>query len=196
MTDFDPYDDDALLAEAQQDVRREQMARRLRLLLDRRPPVFADEGELHSDVCGWIDRFLEGDPGSLLLFGAVGTGKTWSLWKTAETLIRRGWRGRFEIAPFYEVKEATDRPVDTERIRTWRDADLFALDEIGAQRVNDWDADALSAIIDRRWQQQRPTLVTSNEPNLRDLLGGRAASRLADGATIVDFTGTDRRRAR
>jgi DNA replication protein DnaC len=196
MTDFDPYDDAALLAEAQEGVRREQMERRLRLLLDRRPPVFAEEGELHPGIQDWTERFLQGAPGSLLLFGAVGTGKTWSLWKTAETLVRRGWAGRFHLAAAYEVKEATDRPVDTERIRIWREADLFAIDDLGSQRVNDWDTDALFALIDSRWQRQRPTLVASNEPRLKDFIGERAASRLADGATIVDFTGTDRRRAR
>lgn len=194
MTDFDPYDDNALLAEAQEGVRREQIEHRLHVLLDKRPPVFAKEGPLHSDIQQWVKGFLGGHCGALILIGPVGTGKTWSLWKTAETLVRNGWRGRFEIAPFYEVKEATDRPVDRNRIQTWREADLFALDEIGAQHVNDWDADALSALIDRRWQHRRPTLVTSNEPDLKGLLGERSASRLADGATIVRFTGEDRRR--
>lgn len=196
MTDFDPYDDAALLAEAQEGARREQIEHRIHLLLDKRPPAFDQDGDLHPDIRQWIARFLDGHHGSLILIGAVGTGKTWSLWKTAETLIRQGWRGRFEIAASYEVKEATDRPVNYERVRTWREADLFALDEIGAQHVNDWDADALSTLIDKRWQHRRPTLITSNEADLKGLLGERSASRLADGATIVKFTGADRRRAR
>ncbi|TKA13199.1 ATP-binding protein [Actinacidiphila oryziradicis] len=196
MNHYDPYDDAALLAEAQQGARREQIERRLHLLLDKRPPVFDEEGELHPDIQGWIERFLQGEPGALILIGKVGTGKTWSLWKAAETLVRQGWRGRMEIAASYEVKEATDRPVDTERLRIWREADLFAIDDLGAQRVNDWDADALLAIIDRRWQRRRPTIVASNEVGLKEFIGDRAASRLADGATIVKFTGADRRRAR
>lgn len=196
MTTFDPYDDAANLAEAQAIVRRDQAEQRLRLLLDRRPPVFDQDGELHPDIQGWIERFLDGQPGALILIGTVGTGKTWSLWKTAETLIRRGWAGRFELAAGYEVKEATDRPIDTERLRLWREAALFAIDDLGAQRINDWDADALLSLIDRRWQHQRPTLIASNEVGLKDFIGDRAASRLADGATIVKFTGADRRRAR
>ena len=196
MNDFDPYDDDALLAEAQQDARREQAERRIRALLDRRPPVFAAEGKLHPDIQQWTERFLRGHHGPLILIGTVGTGKTWSLWKAAETLIRQGWRGRFEIAATYEVKEATDRPVDTEMLRLWREADLFAIDDLGAQRVNDWDAEALFNLIDRRWQHKRPTIVASNEVGLKDFIGDRAASRLQDGATFVKFTGDDRRRAR
>lgn len=195
MTDFDPYDDAAILAEAQQDVRRERIEHRIHLLHDRRPPAFDREGDLHPDIQQWIKRFLQGHHGSLILIGAVGSGKTWSLWKTAETLIQRGWRGRFEIAAAYEVKEATDRPVDHDRVRIWRECDLFALDDIGAQGVNAWDVDALHALIDRRWQHRRPTVIASNEPNLNGLLGPRAASRLADAAAVVQFTEDDRRRA-
>lgn len=196
MTHFDPYDDAALHAEALAEVRRDSAAHALRVLLDRRPPAFADDGQLHPQVRAWTDRVLQGDARQLVLIGPVGTGKTWSLWKAAETLVRRGWRGRFELATSYELKEATDRPVDREQLRIWAEADLLAIDDLGAQRLNDWDADAIGALIDRRWQRRRPILVASNVADLRGLLGERAASRLADGATIVTFTGEDRRRGR
>jgi DNA replication protein DnaC len=194
VTDFDAYDDAAHLADAQASVRREQMDRRLRLLDARRPPVFNKPGNLHPEIQQWLNGYLAGDRGSLILIGTIGTGKTWSLWKLNESLVRAGWNGRFEIAAGYEVKEAADLPIDRTQLRIWREADLFAIDELGAQRVTDWDADALSALIDTRWQHQRPTLITSNEPRLRNLIGDRAASRLADGATKVEFIGEDRRR--
>jgi DNA replication protein DnaC len=62
------------------------------------------------------------------------------------------------------------------------------------QRVNDWDAEHLHALIDTRWQHKRPTLLSSNTVDLKAILGPRAASRLVDGATLVQFTGHDRRR--
>lgn len=196
-TDFDPAEFRAVMrAEAREDAHREHIDTRVRKLLGRRPSVFAEPGELHPDIRQWADDYLAGHHGGLVLIGAVGVGKTWSLWKTAETLTRAGWAGRFEIAASYEIKAATDRPTDEQQLRTWRNAGLFAIDDPGAHGMNDWDADALAALIDRRWQHRRPTLVATNEANLRGLLGDRAASRLADGATIVNFTGTDRRRAR
>jgi DNA replication protein DnaC len=192
---YDPYDDEAHRAEARQLALRERTEHRLRLLLDRRPPVFAASGGLRPEIQQWIRRYLDDDaPGSLILIGEVGTGKSWTLWKTAETLVRAGWAGRFELAAAYEVKAATDWPVDTAQVRKWGSADLFAIDDLGAHRVNDWDADALSALIDTRWQRQRPTLIASNETSLKDIVGARAASRLAGGATIVRFKGADRRR--
>jgi DNA replication protein DnaC len=196
MTTYDPYDDEANLAQAQELVRRERLEHRLRVLLDQRPPAFADEGELHPDIQAWITRYLRNQAGTLVLVGTIGTGKTWSLWKTIETLVRRGWAGSFEIAAAYEVKEATDRPINEAKIRIWREADLFAIDDVGSQRLNDWDADALLALIDRRWQYKRPLIITSNVLELKDLLGERVASRLVDGATLVTFAGDDRRRNR
>lgn len=194
MADYDPYDDTAARAEAQALALRDRANHRLQLLHKRRPVVFAAPGELHPDVRAWTDRYFAGDRGSLLLVGSIGAGKTWSLWKAAETLIAYGWPGRFEIAAAYEIKEATDRPVNTAQLRIWREADLFAIDDLGAQRVYDWDADALAALIDKRWQHQRPTLIASNETDLKALIGARAASRLADDATVIRFTGPDRRR--
>lgn len=194
MADYDPYDDIAARAEAQTLALRDRANHRLRLLRNRRPAAFATPGELHPGVGAWLDRYLAGDRGSLLLVGTIGSGKTWSLWKAAETLIASGWTGRFEIAAAYEIKEATDRPVNTAQLRIWREADLFAIDDLGAQRVYDWDADALAALIDKRWQHQHPTLIASNETDLKTILGARAASRLADAATVIRFAGQDRRR--
>lgn len=194
MADYDPYDDTAARNEARALALQERTDRRLAQLLSRRPPVFATAGELHTDVRAWINRYQAGERGSLLLVGSIGAGKSWSLWKIAETLVRSGWPGSFELAAAYEVKAATDWPVDRTQVRTWAKADLFAIDDLGAQRTNDWDADALAALVDTRWQHQRPTLIASNEPDIKAIVGARAASRLVDGATFVQFTGHDRRR--
>lgn len=196
MNDFNPYDHATNRAAAQELVRQEQAQQRLQTLLNRRPAVFAKDGQLRQEINDWGQRYLAGDTGNLILFGAVGVGKTWSLWKAAETLVAGGWRGRFEVASSYELKEATDRPVDKDQLRIWRDADLFALDDLGAQRINDWDTDAIFALIDHRWQQQRPTLIASNEMDLIALVGERTSSRLRDGATVLMFTGADHRQAR
>jgi DNA replication protein DnaC len=195
VTDYDPYDDAAHRKEARQLAAQEALTHRLKLLHDRRPPAFDRPGELAPEIAAWTGRYLAGDRGSLVLIGEIGTGKSWSLWKIAETLVRANWAGRFELAAAYEVKAATDRPVNNQLVDLWKRADLFAIDDLGIQRVNDWDAEHLHALIDTRWQHKRPTIVASNIDRLGDVLGARAASRLADGATLVRFTGRDRRRA-
>lgn len=183
---------DAWRAEA----RAEAVANRLQTFLDRRPAAFDEPGTLRRDVHAWMDGYLDGRHGSLILTGEIGTTKTWHLWKLNETLIRRGWRGLFRIATTYDVKVATDRPVDHEALTRWREADLYAIDDLGARAVNDWTADAISELIDSRWQNRRPTVIATNltTPELRNVLGDRAASRIGDGATVARFTGDDRRK--
>lgn len=180
------------LAEAQA----EAITFRLDAFLDRRPAAFTDPGQLRSDIAAWMNRYLDGHHGSLILTGEIGTTKTWHLWKLNETLLRRGWRGTFRIATTYDVKLATDRPIDHERLDAWREADLYAIDDLGARAVNDWTADAISELIDARWQARRPTLIATNltAPEIRTVLGDRAASRIGDGATVAQFTGADRRK--
>lgn len=195
MSETTPEDTAAAKARALESWEREQAETRMRLLLDKRPAEFAEPGTLDPRIAEWADAYLTaGRSRALIIVGPVGAGKTWSLWKTAEHLVSRGWRGRAEIASSYELKEATDRPVDKPQIATWRDADLFCVDDIGSQRLNDWDLDALFTIVDPRRQHQRPTVITSNNADLRDLIGERVASRIAGGATKVVFAGEDRRR--
>jgi len=185
-------DHNAWLAEAQA----EAVAYRLDAFLGRRPAAFADPGELRDDIRVWMDGYLSGRHGSLILTGEIGTTKTWHLWKLNETLIRSGWGGQFRIATTYDVKVATDRPVDHEQLTRWREADLYAIDDLGARAVNDWTADAISELIDSRWQNRRPTLIATNLTGreIREVLGDRASSRLGDGATVAQFTGADRRK--
>ena len=185
-------DHDVWRAEAQA----EAVAYRLEAFLNRRPAAFADPGELRGDIRSWMDGYLRGRHGSLILTGEIGTTKTWHLWKLNETLIRCGWRGQFRIATTYEIKLATDRPIDHERLASWREADLYAIDDLGARAVNDWTADAISELIDARWQNRRPTLIATNLTvlEIRGVLGDRAASRIGDGATVARFTGADRRK--
>lgn len=185
-------DHNTWLAEAQA----EAVAYRLDAFLERRPAAFAEPGRLRDDVHAWMTAYLAGHHGSLILTGEIGTTKTWHLWKLNETLIRHGWRGQFRIATTYDVKVATDRPVDHERLAAWRDADLYAIDDLGARAINDWTADAISELVDHRWQNRRPTLVATNltAPEIREVLGDRASSRIGDGATVAKFTGDDRRK--
>lgn len=191
-TAYDPHDHASWRAEAQA----EAVAFRLDAFLARRPAAFTDPGELRPDVRAWMNSYLAGRHGSLILTGEIGTTKTWHLWKLNETLIRGGWAGQFRIATTYDVKLATDRPLDHDRLAAWREADVYAIDDLGARAVNDWTADAISELIDNRWQKRRPTLIATNltTSEIREVLGDRAASRLGDGATIAHFTGADRRK--
>lgn len=195
MTDVEPYDYAAARRAASELALRERIAARLDWFYAQRPPVFAKQGDLLPDVAEWGKRFVAGERTGLILVGNVGVGKTWTLWKIKESLIKAGWLGAVEIRAAHELKQITTPPVDDAALRLLAEAGLLALDDVGSIRVSDWDADKLLALVDERWKFQRPTVLTSNNPKLRELLGEIAASRLADGATTVKMTGTDRRRS-
>lgn len=73
---------------------------------------------------------------------------------------------------------------------------LLVLDDVGVDKLTEWSAERLAAIVDVRWEHQRPTVVTTNlEPaDLEAHIGERAYSRIADDAVAVRLTGKDRRR--
>ena len=196
MAVFDPYDDEANLRAAQQSVLVELAAQAREAFEARRPIEFAEPGNLDPRILPWVENFRAvGRSRALIIVGTIGAGKTWSLWKINETLVDRGWRGRCDIVDAYELKEATDRPVNWDLVNRWRNADLRCSDDIGSQQLNNWDMDALHALIDHRRQHQKATVITSNTSDLRPLLGERVASRIAGGATAVVFDNNDRRRA-
>jgi DNA replication protein DnaC len=204
VTDFDPTDREANLRAAQQSVIREQTEHRVNVFLARRPKRFAAEGALDPRILDWCRNLYKGDAGSLVLAGGIGAGKSWSLWKAGETLIRNGWKGRFEIVEAYDIKKAA-RNRDEEQLAKWTAADFLAIDDIGAIGMQDWDSDNLHTIINDRWKHGRPIGLTANmsaddkgdaQPeSLKTLVGPRAASRLQDEATFIVLRGKDRRRA-
>ncbi|MFC9941236.1 ATP-binding protein [Nocardiopsis alba] len=202
MTSFDPNDFEAHQRTAQESVMREQAEKRVATFLARRPRRFAARGDLDPRILDWTRAMYRGEATSLVLAGGIGAGKTWSLWKAGETLIRNGWKGRFEIVEAYDLKRAA-RNRDEEQLARWTRADFLAIDDIGAIGMQDWDSDNLHTIINDRWKNGLPVGLTANNSadldgkaeDLKAIAGPRAASRLQDEATFVVLRGGDRRRA-
>lgn len=173
----------------------EQAQDRLARLRKARPPAYATPGQLHPGVAAWADRVAAGEYGNLVLVGNTGVGKSWSLWAIAERLIAAGYRDRIEITPAHRLRRLVTPPVDQGALDRLAAAGLFAVDDVGSVRISDWDSDHTATLLDPRWEDQRPTIVTSNQLDLRTLVGERTASRLSHRVTIVQMAGADRRRA-
>jgi DNA replication protein DnaC len=173
----------------------ERCARLAENLLVNRPPEFAAPGELDPRLQAWARLLAGGISQNVILTGPVGTGKTWTIWRAAEEAIRCGYdklvivttaaRLRRIIAP------ATADPGEFERYCA---AGLLAVDDLASFRLSEWDLDHLGELVDIRWSQHRPVIVSSNVTKLKDLLGPRISSRLQHDALVVELDGTDRRR--
>lgn len=172
---------------------RDQTEMRLKLFYERRPPAFAKRGWLNPAIHTWLEGMVRGENRTLLVGGPTGTGKSWSLWKSVETLLVNGWRGRWEIITATEFAEAIRPPVDELRLIRIRECELLCMDDLGAWRVNEWAGEHIYGIVDHRWAHQKPIVITSNKRDFEDLLGDRVGSRLGDRQTRVLLDGPDMR---
>ena len=164
-------------------------------LLRNRPAEMAAEGELDPRLTEWALRLAGGWKQNLVLTGPVGSGKTWAIWKAAETAVRTGYEGLVVIVTAGQFRRViAPATADRNEMARWFAAGLLVIDDLGTFRLSEWDLDNLGEVIDARWAHMLPTAVTSNKNELGALLGPRIASRLQHGALIVPLDGSDRRR--
>lgn len=174
---------------------RERRERLLENLLRHRPAVFARPGNLDQRLTAWAQALAAGRPRNLVITGPVGAGKTWAVWKAAETAVRGGYEGRVIITTAAKLRRAVaPATADPATFARCCDAGLLAIDDLGAFGLSEWDLDHLAELADARWGAQAPTVITSNTTDLQGLLGPRISSRIADNALVVEMDGPDRRR--
>lgn len=134
---------------------------------------------------------------NLVLLGPVGTGKTHAM---AAACRARHLAG--DSVLFTPVVELLDdlRPGGCGHSMARATAtDVLALDDLAAERDTDWTAERLYALVNRRWMEKRPTVVTTNlDPDaLAAAVGERMFSRLVGSeAVVARLAGADRRRRR
>lgn len=183
-------------AEADAEWLAERRAHRVSLIRQQRPQRLREPGDLHPAVAAWGDRLVAGAAGNLLLGGPTGSGKTWAAWEVLERAVAAGYEGRVLVASSKRWRDTIAPPVDRPGLDEMAAAGVLVLDDLGAGRINEWEKECLLGVIDERWSASRPIVTTSNAESLRETLGERIASRLADGATVVMLDGADRRRSR
>jgi DNA replication protein DnaC len=137
---------------------------------------------------------------SLLLLGVCGVGKTHEAYGAMRELAVTGVTARWAVTTAADLYAAL-RPrhgVDSEaEFRTYRDARLLLIDDLGAERKpTEFTEEVNFRLINHRYEHHLPTLMTSNvEPKeLAARLGDRVTSRLAEMCERVAMKGDDRRR--
>lgn len=137
---------------------------------------------------------------SLLLLGAVGTGKTWQAYGAIRGLAVSGVSCSWIVAPAADIY-ASMRPrsgLDSEAVfEKYSRAQLLVVDDLGAAKNSEWVEEVNYRLINFRYEHSLPTLITSNltPGNLRSELGERVSSRLVEMCQRVVLDGPDRRRS-
>jgi DNA replication protein DnaC len=159
----------------------------------------------------------------LLLVGTAGLGKTHLAVGVLTRLVQeRGVRGLF--CDYRELLKSIQNSYNTqvqttelELLKPIFTAEVLVLDDLGAQKPNEWVWDTVALILNTRYNDKQTTIITTNYPDLPagagfkadekgikparnedtlgDRIGDRMRSRLAEMCVRVEMSGEDFRQS-
>ncbi|MDY7025966.1 MAG: ATP-binding protein [Pseudomonadota bacterium] len=146
---------------------------------------------------------------SLILSGAVGTGKTHLACAVAHELLAntQEWVKYTRIAEMIDcVKSGWDNKIGTnESIQKFVQYDLLIIDEIGVSTGSEFEHQILTRIMDDRYIHEKPSILITNldSRGAQEWLGERVFSRLIEGMVddkgvvknFIKFKGKDKRKS-
>ena len=131
----------------------------------------------------------------LLFVGNTGTGKGHLCAAVINRIVRSGWSALFTKTPrlLREIKDTFNRDSEvtqSEILRRMAALDLLVIDEVGVQFGTDTERMILYEVLDLRYEEMRPVILTSNIRNMKTLekiLGERIIDRLFEGESRILF---------
>lgn len=160
--------------------------------------------EVKSSAKSYAMGFHAREHKGLLLRGSTGVGKTHIAVGILMEVLDRNVSGLY-----CNVTDLLSRLRDTyNQGRTDTEADileeldrvdLLVLDDLGAEKATEWVLDRLYLVVNRRYENARPIIVTTNcdDAGLRERVGPRIVSRLYEMCMLIDqFPEKDHRMAR
>ncbi|MEU7510686.1 ATP-binding protein [Streptomyces sp. NPDC042898] len=178
------------------------------------PPRYRGAVADHPQVLAWVRTVAEAAVApsrgarrqvttgpSLLMAGVVGAGKTHQAYGAVRRLVQSGvgvrWRATTAADLYADLRPRPGADSERELAAVSR-CPLLIIDDLGAAKASEWVEEVTYRLINRRYNYELPTLITTNLAisDLRAHLGDRVASRLAQMTTRVEFEPVDRRRRR
>lgn len=136
----------------------------------------------------------------LLLQGKEGTGKTHVAVSILKEILRKGYRGLYWNVPelFLELRRTMSPGADITEgaiLDEATEVDLLVLDDLGAEKASDYVMDRLYVLVNGRYENDLPTLITTNRTleELRSQIGPRIVSRISEMCMRIEFPPGDYR---
>jgi DNA replication protein DnaC len=148
---------------------------------------------LVQHIEAWLSKPTDG----LLIFGETGTGKTHLAAALIMLLARASRAAAFLPAAtfFREVRETMrENRSESALLETFMASEFLCIDDIGSGALSGFERRILLEILERRLNELRPTIVTSNWDlgMIAEEMDQRIASRLS-GFVQIELKGEDRR---
>lgn len=207
------------IAEGLAEAKRQKERERERLLKKSGLPARYDQATLETvrvtrenrQAIEAVRRYIQNPAGVLMLLGPVGTGKTHLAACVTNAFLDNLKRVTFGgvISLLGRIKRSYRRDTpegEAQQEEEWQIIDelttapLLVLDDLGKERVSEWVEQILYQVIDARYGEKRPLVITTNfKPqeleNRYQETGAAIVSRLAERCTAVYLGGDDWRKA-
>ena len=131
----------------------------------------------------------------MLLIGDVGTGKTHLAAAIVNELISQNTPAMFMTSiDLFSVLRDFESQKD--RLKKIKSVPLLVIDDLGKEKITDWNREQLFTIINTRYENYLPVVITSNDTTeeLERNVGGAIYSRLCEMCVLVNMSGKDYRK--
>lgn len=144
------------------------------------------EAEESFEICKkYADEFTKTKTTGLCLYGDVGCGKTYLTTAIYHELVGKGMHIVVQNVPALLTKirntYGNDGYSEQDILDALINADLIILDDLGSQKQTDWSIEKLYTIINGRYAEEKPVIITANADGmkgLKDVVGKRVYDRL------------------
>lgn len=119
----------------------------------------------HRIACEYATTWPKPEGESLFFVGPVGTGKSHLARAILTEMIgRHKISGVAVTVPSLmdDLRPGADEGLRAERIDVLKTVPLLVLDDLGAQRTTEWVTERLFVIVNARYDEMLPTIITSN----------------------------------